>query len=164
MGGVGLKQRRISIKQFKYENLIKQIKNEFKIDYYGDHGINHWRRVYRNTQLLSSHYKIESEVFELFSLLHDSKREDEFEDKHHGKRASIFVQKLLDENAISLRDKDADRLIYACANHTYSDKGDPLFSDRVVQICFDSDRLDIGRVGFEVDAKYLATDFAKDLV
>ena len=34
----------------------------------------------------------------------------------------------------------------------------------VVQICFDSDRLDIDRVGFEIDTKYLATDFAKSLV
>ena len=63
---------------FKYLDLIESIKQEFKIDYYGDHGISHWRRVYENTQILSTHYKIESEVFELFSLLHDSKREDEF--------------------------------------------------------------------------------------
>ena len=33
------------MKDFKYTNFIEQIKKEFKIDYYGDHGINHWRRV-----------------------------------------------------------------------------------------------------------------------
>ncbi len=73
------------------------------------------------------------------------------------------MQELLEDDVISLNDEDANRLIYACANHTYSDKKDPLFVDRIVQICFDSDRLDIGRVGFEVDVKYLATDFAKRL-
>lgn len=74
------------------------------------------------------------------------------------------MQELLDDGTISLDDKETKRLIYACANHTYSDKQDPLFGDRIIQICFDSDRLDIGRVGFEVDAKYLATDFAKNLM
>ncbi len=152
------------IKQFKYTSLIEEIKKEFKIDYHGDHGINHWRRVYENTQILSTHYNIESEVFELFALLHDSKREDEFEDRHHGVRATGFVHKLLRNDVILLDEEDAKRLLYACANHTKSDKSDPLFNDLIVQICFDSDRLDIGRVGYSVDISYLATDHAKSLV
>ncbi len=152
------------MKDFKYLDLIKQIKKEFKIDYYGDHGINHWRRVYSNTQKLSTHYNIESEVFELFALLHDSKRYDEFEDRHHGVRAAGFVQKLLRDDVILLDEEDAERLLYACANHTKSDKNDPLFNDLIVQICFDSDRLDIGRVGYEVDPLYLATKYAKSLI
>jgi len=151
------------IKQFQHESLIAKIKNDFKIDYYGDHGINHWRRVYENTQRLSAHYKIKSEVFELFALLHDSKRESESIDKHHGKRASEFVENLLHTKEIVMNDKDAKRLLYACANHTYSDKSDPLFNDLIVQICFDSDRLDIGRVGYVVDPSYLATEYAKHL-
>ena len=152
------------MKDFKHLILIEKIKEEFKIDYYGDHGINHWRRVYENTQRLAVHHSIESEVFELFALLHDSKRHDEFQDKHHGKRAAEFTQTLLDEALITIDDKDTERLIYACSNHTHSDKKHPLFSDLIVQICFDSDRLDIDRVGFEIDIKYLATDYAKSLV
>ena len=151
------------MKDFKYLDLIEQIKYDFKIDYYGDHGINHWRRVYANTQKLSEHYNIESEVFELFALLHDSKRHDEFEDKHHGVRAAGYVQKLSRDGAITLDAKDTKRLIYACTNHTTSDKNDPLYNDLIVQICFDSDRLDIGRVGYVVDPNYLATDYAKSL-
>ena len=152
------------MKDFKYLDLIESIKQEFKIDYYGDHGISHWRRVYCNTQKLSRYYDIESEIFELFALLHDSKRHDEFEDIHHGVRAAGFVQKLLRDGVISLNEKDVERLLYACANHTKSDKADPLYDDLIVQICFDSDRLDIGRVGFEVDPAYLATDYAKELI
>ncbi len=150
------------MKQFEYKNLIEQIKKDFKIDYYGDHGIYHWERVYENSQILSSYYKIESEVFELFALLHDSKREDEYSDIYHGKRASIFVQELLDDGT-----EDAKRLIYACVNHTSSssrDRENPLVNDIVVQICFDSDRLDIGRVGYVLDKKYFATNFAKSLI
>lgn len=152
------------MKEFKYLELIEQLKKEFKIDYYGDHGIYHWQRVYENTQRLSNHYNIESEVFELFALLHDSKRHDEHRDTHHGIRAAGFVQKLLRNGAIELGAKDRGRLLYACANHTSSDKEDPLFNDLIVQICFDSDRLDIGRVGYDVDPKYLATEYAKSLI
>ncbi len=140
------------------------VKKDFKIDYYGDHGIKHWRRVYANTQRLAKHYNIESEVFELFALLHDSKRHDEYEDRHHGVRAAGFVQKLLRDGVIILDETDEQRLIYACANHTKSDKDNPLFDDLIVQICFDSDRLDIGRVGYDVDISYLATEYAKSLV
>ena len=70
------------MKEFKYLDLIDKIRKDFKIDYYGDHGINHWQRVYENTQKLSKYYNIESEVFELFALLHDSKRHDEYRDRH----------------------------------------------------------------------------------
>ncbi len=152
------------MKDFKYQTLIEEIKKEFKIDYYGDHGISHWRRVYENAQRLAEYYSIESEVFELFALLYDSKRHDEFQDKHHGKRAAEFTQILLDESMIELAEEDTHRLLYACANHTHSDKKHPLFNDLVAQICFDSDRLDIGRVGYSVDISYLATDYAKSLV
>ena len=152
------------MKDFKYQNIIELVKKDFKIDYYGDHGIIHWRRVYENTQKLSRHYGIESEVFELFALLHDSKRHDEYEDRHHGVRAAGFVQKLLRDGVITLDKADEHRLLYACANHTKSDKEDPLFNDLIVQICFDSDRLDIGRVGYDVDISYLATEYAKSLV
>ncbi len=120
--------------------------------------------MYYNTQKLSTHYNIESEVFELFALLHDSKRHDEFEDKHHGKRAALFAKELLANEVITLNDEDTKRLLYACANHTHSDKKNPLFNDRVIQICFDSDRLDIDRVGFEVDPAYLATEYAIRLI
>jgi uncharacterized protein len=152
------------VKDFKYLDLIEQIKRDFKIDYYGIHGMGHWRRVYYNTQKLSAYYNIESEVFELFALLHDSKRHDEFEDRHHGSRAAGFVQKLLRDGVISLDGEDTERLLYACANHTKSDKENPLYHDLIVQICFDSDRLDIGRVGYSVDTSYLATEYAKSLI
>jgi len=39
-----------------------------------------------------------------------------------------------------------------------------IFNDLIVQICFDSDRLDTGRVGYIVDPKYLSTEYAKNLV
>ena len=145
-------------------NLLKIVKKEFKIDFYGAHGIKHWKRVYKNTQLLAKHYKINSPVFELFALFHDLKRENEYSDLAHGFRASEFVKELIEKKEIILDDNDKNRLIYAIANHTISDENNPLFNELIVQICFDSDRLDLGRVGIEPEEKYMRTEFAKKLV
>ena len=146
------------------KKLLEIVKNNFKLDFYGAHGIYHWQRVYKNTQILSTHYKINSPVFELFSLFHDSKRENEYSDIYHGFRASEFVKELLEKKEIILNENDTNRLLYAIANHTISDENNPLFNDLIVQICFDSDRLDLGRVGIEPEEKYMITEFGKKLV
>jgi len=147
----------------KYADVLDLIYKDFKINFHGDHGIKHWERVYENSQILANHYKIKSEVFQLFALLHDSKRENEFEDISHGLRASIFAKKLLAEGLIKLSKEDEERLLFACANHTKKDKNNPLCDDQVVQICFDSDKLDLGRVGMIPDANRMNTEYAKEM-
>ena len=149
---------------FTHKSLLGLIKDGFKIDFYGDHGITHWQRVFNNTQKLAKHYKITSDVFELFALLHDSKRHNELFDEKHGPRAAVFAKKLLNEGVIFLNNDDEKRLLFACANHTVTDTTNPLCNDLVVQICFDSDRLDIGRVGIQPEAQYMATAYAKELI
>lgn len=149
---------------FKNIYLLKEIIDNFKLNIDGDHGLNHWTRVYKNTQLLSTYYNINSDVFELFAILHDSKREDEFEDINHGKRAAKYIKQLIIDNKINLNYEDQRRLIYACSNHTKSNKKAKLYQDIIVQICFDSDRLDIGRVGIIPEEKYFNTDYAKKVV
>ena len=148
---------------FTHKNILALIKKEFKINFYGDHGVEHWERVFKNTQILAQHYEVESKVFELFSLLHDSKRENEYVDERHGPRAAAFVKKLINEELIKLSKEDEQRLIFTCANHTVTDKDNLLYNDIIVQICLDSDRLDIGRVGIPPEARYMATDYAKSL-
>ncbi len=54
-------------------------------------------------------------------------------------------------------DDDFSLLITACSLHTSARTHD----DITVQACFDSDRLDLGRVGTMPDAKYLCTPMAK---
>ena len=147
----------------KNRDLILKIKEQFKIDFDGIHGIRHWERVYKNTQNLASFYKIQSEVFGLFAILHDSKRVDDNIDKFHGLRASLFVEELVKSKEIILDSDDTKRLIYACKNHTFVDEKNPLYNDIIVQICFDSDRLDIDRVCLKIDTKYLFTDYAKKI-
>lgn len=106
----------------KYNHILELIVKDFKIDFYGDHGIKHWERVYKNTQILSNYYNLKSEVFELFALLHDSKRENEYEDIEHGLRASKFAKGLINDGFIKLSKEDEKKLIFACANHTKKDR------------------------------------------
>lgn len=146
---------------FKHQNVLEIVRKEFRLDLYGIHGIDHWKRVFVNTQKLSSHYKIESDVFELFSILHDSQRLDEYTGIEHGKRAKKFTEKLINKNIINLYEDDQERLLYACENHTKPNKQHALFNDLIVQICLDSDKMDIGRIGVQPNEKYFLTDFAK---
>jgi uncharacterized protein len=150
--------------RFNIKKLLNIIIKQFKLDLNGDHGIHHWERVYENTQLLAQHYNITSKVFELFAMLHDSKRENEFEDINHGKRAALFVKELVDSEIINLSKEDKNRLIFACSNHTKPNKRAKLYNDIVVQICFDADKLDIGRVGIIPEEQYFQTTFAKELI
>jgi len=149
---------------FQYQELLNIIKQDFKLNLYGYHGIYHWQRVFLNTQKLAKYYNVQSEVFELFSILHDSKRENEHLDINHGKRASEFVKKLIEEKYIKLNTRDEEQLIYACANHTKPDVTNPFYNDIIVQICFDADKMDIGRVGIVPDEKYFLTQYAKELI
>ena len=148
----------------KYNDILDLIIRDLKINLYGYHGIKHWERVYKNTKILADHYKIESEVFELFSILHDSKREDEYRDEEHGLRASLFTKQLLEKGLIVLNSEDSNRLLFACKNHTIKDRHNSLCKDLIVQICFDSDKLDLGRVGIVPDARKMLTSRAKQLI
>lgn len=148
----------------KYNDILDLVIRDLKINLYGDHGIKHWERVYKNTKILADHYKVESEVFELFSILHDSKRENEYRDEEHGLRASLFTKQLLDKGLIVLNIEDSNRLLFACKNHTIKDKNNSLYKDLIVQICFDSDKLDLGRVGIHPDPKRMFTSYSKQLI
>ena len=147
----------------EYSNLLEDIKKSSKVDFYGIHGIYHWYFVYLNTKKLSHHYEIESKVFKLFSLLHDSKRENENSDKGHGLRAKVFILELIEKGKINLAVKDLELLLFACENHTKLNTEDKLSKNLIVQICLDSDKLDLPRVGIKPKSKYLLTSYAKKI-
>jgi len=167
------KQKRINKQSFLYNHdnaifvftdILEIVKKEFRLDLYGLHGINHWERVFLNTQKLSKYYNIESDIFELFALLHDSQRFDDYADLGHGQRAKKFTKSLIEKGTIKLNKDDQERLLYACENHTKPNKKHKLYNDLIVQICLDSDKMDIGRVGVIPDEKYFLTDYAKELI
>ena len=143
--------------------LSQTIIENFKLDIDGDHGQHHWNRVYLNALMLSKHYNIENDhFFALFALFHDSCRENEYWDEIHGLRGGEYA-KTFHHNGVDLEDEELHKLIFACANHTVTDLNHPYSKDIMVQICWDSDRLDLGRIGIQPDPKYLFTSHAKNI-
>ena len=141
----------------KLESLIDLIQEQFALNWYGIHGIYHWRRVKENGLRLAELTQANVDVVELFAYLHDSRRLNEGLDRQHGKRAAKYATSL-QGSTIDLPAGDFDRLAYACRYHS-----DGLTeADITIQTCWDADRLDLGRVGIKPDPQYLCTAAAKN--
>ena len=147
------------------EELLKQIVLQYSLNISGIHGVYHWHRVYKNALRIAANYKLQSDVFMLFALFHDSKRANDDRDPQHGKRGGKYARLLQKESSLlkTISEEEFKLLDFACSNHTTTDYTHELADNIIAQICWDSDRLDIGRVGFIVDQSYLHTDYAKEL-
>lgn len=139
-------------------NLISAILSEYCLPLNGIHGISHWARVLENGRRLAASVDAKLEVVELFSVFHDSRRENEGSDVGHGRRGADYAASMRGI-VFDLPKDDFDLLYHACVFHT-----DGLTEgDLTVQVCWDADRLDLGRVGISPHRDYLCTDAAKDL-
>ena len=94
----------------------------------------------------------------LFALFHDSRRINDSVDPGHGSRGAELASELRG-SYFEIADGEFDQLYYACESHT-----DGLTEgDISVQVCWDSDRLDLARVsGFTPKPEKLCTETAKD--
>ncbi len=135
--------------------VLVEIKHQYRLSWYGTHGVIHWSRVYENGMRLAEQDGVNRKVLQLFSIFHDSRRRNENWDKSHGNRGAQLALTL--RNYCPLDDNEFSLLTTACALHTSSRNHD----DITVQACFDSDRLDLGRVGTMPNAEYLCTPMAK---
>jgi hypothetical protein len=99
---------------------------------------------------------INSNIIEYFSILHDSKRQNEAKDINHGKRSAEFINSIR-EKYINLSDEDYSILIEACIYHNTT----KFHSDSIIQICWDADRLDILRAGIYPSPSFMNTKTAK---
>jgi uncharacterized protein len=120
------------------------------------HGDQHWRAVAEvGLKLLPDNRRADPMVVFLFSLFHDSMRMNEVEDPGHGQRGAELAQEF-HGRYFQLPPERFGLLVEACAGHT-----DARFSDNAtIGVCFDSDRLNLWRVGKTPEAKYLSTDAA----
>jgi len=66
------------------------------------HGPSHWRRVYQIGMYLAKSIGRNVMVISLFACLHDSQRENEWDDPLHGIRAARYTQRLYDEGLLDL--------------------------------------------------------------
>ena len=138
------------------EDIRAYVHSRWTLDYV--HGLEHWDRVYENGQKLLTP-DVHSIVVGLFAYLHDSCREDDFEDIHHGERAAEWIKTLRNTYLKELSNEDFNLLCDACRLHTTVTKtGNP-----TIDACFDADRLDLWRVGVIPDPERMATKIGAQL-
>jgi len=139
------------------KKLIAAIISQYSLPLNGIHGISHWARVLENGKRLAKINHANMPVVQLFAIFHDSKRVNESIDTDHGLKGAEFAASLRG-CLFNLNDECFELLRIACTLHT-----DGLTDgDVTVQTCWDSDRLDLGRIGITPDPRYLCTDAAKN--
>jgi uncharacterized protein len=140
--------------------LLAAIRAEYALSWDGIHGISHWTRVRDNGLRLAAQTGAQIAVVECFAYFHDSKRINDGSDPEHGSRGAALARGLQGDGLLDLTDEQLELLTYACAHHT-----DGLTeADVTVQTCWDSDRLDLGRVGIRPKPELLCTPAARDPV
>ena len=138
--------------------IINQIKSDTLIWKSPIHGLAHWKRVLANGLKIGSSNGADLDVVQYFAYLHDCQRENEDEDPEHGPRAAAYAER--HRNLISLNDGQMKLLTCACIEHTYAMPDPDVTIEPTLAACWDGDRLDIGRVGLEVNPFYLFTEAA----
>lgn len=124
----------------------------------GLHGPRHALRVAQKAvSLCSETAGADPHVAVLFGLLHDSQRLSDGPDPEHGRRAAEKVPELLHRSLFDATEEQAALLVKAIAEH--ADGG--VSSDPTIGVCWDADRLDLGRCGIKPDPAYLSTGAAR---
>ena len=136
--------------------ILQAVLDDYVLPWDGDHGIAHWARVLENGRYLAVQTGADIDVVSLFAVLHDSRRINENSDQQHGPRAAEFAAHLRGR-VFDLPDAAFQLLYRACEGHTHV----RTHPDLTIQTCWDSDRLDLGRVGITPHPSRLCTDFAK---
>jgi uncharacterized protein len=137
-------------------DLVALLRKEFKLSWAGYHGVSHWARVRSNGLILARKMGASARVAELFAFLHDARRHDEGSDAAHGHRSAHLVEEL-GAQRLELSTEELVHLAFACRHHSE----DNLDADISVQVCWDADRLDLGRVGIRPDPARLCTSAAR---
>jgi len=137
--------------------LLQTLRAQYRLNWDGVHGYAHWVRVRENGLRLAELTGANRRVVELFAFLHDICRENDIIDHGHGRRAADFAAGLPYVRGL-LSAEEMNLLQQACAGHTrgYTE------ADLTVQVCWDADRLDIGRVGLRPNPGRLCTTAARD--
>jgi uncharacterized protein len=136
--------------------LLQTILADYDLSPTGIHGISHWARVLENGRRLAEASGGSLAVVSLFAVFHDSRRVNDGWDHDHGKRGGAYAATLRGR-LFDVTDAEFDDLIAACAGHT----GGKTLANVNIQICWDSDRLDLLRVGTQPEPGRLCTPAAR---
>jgi len=125
------------------------------------HGPWHWEKVEKNALAIAKRTKsADPLVAQVFSLIHDTKRENEDDDPEHGHRSAAYAERLHKEGRLEITKDQLGLLTEACKFHN-----DGQISDNpTIGTCWDADRLDLTRVGIIPDPALLSTQAGKELL
>lgn len=141
--------------KFSLKTVQNLARERFAMDLNGIHGFSHWQRVHENGLYLCKHSEADKQVVECFAYLHDCCRLTDGADRQHGERAAEFAESV--REFLCLDDCGFALLQIACRDH---EKG-KTSSNQTIGACWDSDRLDLGRVGIRTNTKFLSIEAAK---
>jgi uncharacterized protein len=136
--------------------LIERIASQYTLDPHDTHGLGHWARVLENGLKLAESEGGDIKVISLFAIFHDACRHNQSLDPGHGARGAELAETLLYDHPQVSR-QQLELLKEACRGHTDGETD----ADLTVQICWDSDRLDLARVPIMPAAHRLCTQTAK---
>lgn len=136
--------------------LVHAILEDYALPIDGPYGVLHWARVLEIGCRIAEETGAKLEVVQLFAVFHDSRRINEGWDDGHGERGADLAVELRSKY-FSLSDHDFDLLHTACCLHTDGHTE----ADITIQTCWDTDRLDLGRVGVMPYPQKLCTAAAK---
>jgi uncharacterized protein len=142
-----------------FEKLWQHVINDPALRESRIHGPDHWARVERNGLFIGERVGADLTVIKLFALFHDSRRQNDAIDPGHGKRGAEY-SKTLRNQLFDLSDEQFKCFFNSCRLHTRQIHT----KDLTMGVCWDSDRLDLGRIGFKPSAKFMNTDIAKNIV
>ena len=137
--------------------LMREIRGQFRLDWTGIHGAAHWARVRYHGVWLARQLGADVRIPSLFAVLHDSQRQNDGHDPQHGPRAAEYAAWARKHGLFELDDAAFELLKIACIGHSDGHTQ----ADVSVQVCWDADRLDLGRVGIYPDSRRLCTSPAK---
>lgn len=119
------------------------------------HGETHWRRVATAGLELAPETGADPLLVLLFALLHDAFRSSDGGDQEHGRLAADFVA----DNADTLK---LDRARIGVLREALAAHSDGQTSrDPTIGTSWDADRLQLGRVGCDIDPAFLSTEAAR---
>ncbi|MCE2792454.1 MAG: hypothetical protein ACK493_03915 [Planctomycetota bacterium] len=145
--------------QHDYAAILQVILRQYQLPPKGDHGVEHWARVWTNGHVVGEKTGADLEVVSLFALFHDACRRNEYRDPGHGQRGGELAHQLRGKH-VHLDDQRFELLYEACRLHT-----DGLtIGDPTLLACWDADRLDLGRVGITPDPDRLGSAPARELI
>ena len=143
----------MKLSDYDRAGLIGLIKAEFKLDWHGIHGANHWARVLNHGKNIGQIRQADLLVVELFGFLHDSCRFDDGRDPKHGERAAEFAHGIHGD-FYQLTPNQLSELCHALRHHS----GGEVSTNKTIQTCWDADRLDLGRVGIFPSPQFLSQE------